>query len=153
MLKMAGQKGILMDKNVLAAVRQLENALDTAIEHCDSTAELNAYFIMEQKLWGACGTCAQELFWANKVPQHTSTKTEAAPESEVQEQLKQITSFKGFTDRELDLAIKYSSAPAEIRRAMENKREYQKNCGDMVKFLEELNREKIINEVNEELGF
>jgi hypothetical protein len=151
---MAGQKGTVMDKNVLAAVRQLENALDAAIEQCGSTAELNAYFIMEQKVWSACGTCAQDLFWENKATQHSSTKTEAVPESDVQEQLKQMTSFKGFTDRELDLAIKYSSAPAEVRRAMENKREYQRQCGDMIKFLkEELHRKKIIEEVNEELGF
>jgi hypothetical protein len=82
---MAGQKGIIMDKNVIAAVRQLEKALDTAIEHCGSTAELNAYFIMEQKVWSACGTCAQDLFWANKSQQHTSAKTETAPEAEIQE--------------------------------------------------------------------
>lgn len=81
---MAGQKEIVMDKSVIAAVRQLENALDTAIEHCDSTAELNAYFIMEQKVLGACGTCAQDLFWANKSQQHTSTKTGTAPETEIQ---------------------------------------------------------------------
>lgn len=140
-----------MDKNVIVAVRQLENALDTAMEHCDSTAELNAYFIMEQKIWGACGTCSQDLFWANKAQQRTSAKTEAAPEAEIQERPQDVLQ---------ENLLGYTGDRQAIQRIMEEKQRLKQKCDAEISFLQDqlssesvtLNRKKIINEVNEQLG-
>lgn len=56
-----------MNEDVKSALKQLLSALETAADaEGNSTAELNAYFVMEQIVENAAGNCAQELYWAKK---------------------------------------------------------------------------------------
>lgn len=56
-----------MNEAVKSALKQLLSALEAAADtEGNSTAELNAYFVMEQEVENAAGHCAQALYWAQK---------------------------------------------------------------------------------------
>lgn len=56
-----------MYKTVKAALKQLLSALEAAADaEGNSVDELNAYFVMEQKVQNAANDCAQSLYWASK---------------------------------------------------------------------------------------
>ncbi|WP_159450376.1 hypothetical protein [Clostridium merdae] len=56
-----------MNENVRTALKQLLSALETAADaESSTTAELNAYFVMEQEVQNAANHCAQSLHWARK---------------------------------------------------------------------------------------
>lgn len=56
-----------MDEKVRAALKQLISALEAAADaKGNSTAALNAYFVMEQEVENAASHCAQALHWAEK---------------------------------------------------------------------------------------
>ncbi len=54
-----------MDKRVVEALRQLNDALSQAAD-CDDVAVLNAYSIMEQQVSAAASRCAQAIYWHKK---------------------------------------------------------------------------------------
>lgn len=56
-----------MDPKVVEALRQLDRALEKAGDtEGNTTAELNAYFVMQQEVQNAANHCAQALYWAKK---------------------------------------------------------------------------------------
>lgn len=56
-----------MNETVRAALKQLLSALEAASNsEGNTTAELNAYFVMEQEIQNAANRCAQSLHWARK---------------------------------------------------------------------------------------
>lgn len=56
-----------MNETVRAALKELLSALEAASDaEGNTTAELNAYFVMEQEVQNAANRCAQALHWARK---------------------------------------------------------------------------------------
>jgi hypothetical protein len=56
-----------MNETVKTALKQLLSALEAAADaEGNSTAEINAYFVMEQQVQNAANNCAQALYWAEK---------------------------------------------------------------------------------------
>ena len=62
-----------MDKRVLEALRQLNDALSQAAD-CDDVTVLNAYSIMEREVGSAASHCAQKLYWHQKTAPGKQTK-------------------------------------------------------------------------------
>lgn len=56
-----------MNEAVRIALKQLLSALEAASgAEGNTTAELNAYFVMEQEVQNAANRCAQTLYWIGK---------------------------------------------------------------------------------------
>lgn len=61
-----------MNEVVKTALKQLLSALEAASDaEGNTTAELNAYFVMEQEVQNAANRCAQSLYWASKKGEST----------------------------------------------------------------------------------
>lgn len=59
--------GQAVNETVRAALKQLLSALEAASDaEGNTTAELNAYFVMEQEIQNAASHFAQSLHWARK---------------------------------------------------------------------------------------
>jgi hypothetical protein len=56
-----------VNESVRIALKQLLSVLEEASDaEGNTTAEMNAYFVMEQEVQNAANRCAQALYWARK---------------------------------------------------------------------------------------